>query len=397
MYERRNIRTKIVPIKLERNVLTYDDKRINMLKKQLFDKVLTCFEQYSVQSCVEYDVFEMVDPDIVDVQMNKTSEQVYGTIVCIICGEKEQNPKPKRVFYHESDDSCYWVISNFQKHLTTIHHLKPLHGKIQNRNTIVNHESYSQKNASNNKLDSSCVNDKSLEIVSVENIDNHNNQTPEFKENWLYTQFANQVTEMIKSVLSNSDEEEYNVAATFSEHIAYLTVAKIPGDGNCLFGSIAHQLYRYPINSSQHKSATKALRAEVVDYILDNFSSFEFALQDRVFEINHNRKKDIENLQSEFKFYVPYVLSKDRQWAGHESVQAISNKYEVNIITFYEDGNSCVLHTNIHKQFERTIAIVYRVGHSENGSEIRNHYDSVSDIKSEDIWAATDYLIRKLK
>lgn len=94
--------------------------------------------------------------------------------------------------------------------------------------------------------------------------------------------------------------------------------------------------------------------------------------------------------------YVRYILSQDKHWAGHESIQAISDKHKVNILIFNE-GDQWVLYTNEKETHERSIAIVFRIGYEENGTSVRNHYDSVSDIKSDDIWAATDSVIKRMK
>lgn len=63
-----------------------------------------------------------------------------------------------------------------------------------------------------------------------------------------------------------------------------VNVIKIKADGNCLFGSLAHQLFQNKVNSIDHVNATKKLRASVVEYIIKNINDFSLAVKGRIFE-----------------------------------------------------------------------------------------------------------------
>lgn len=357
-----------------------NNERFKMLKELLFEKVKVCFEQYTIDEYVElgfHDMFE--DRSIVDVQVCQKNkiEQIYGTIVCLICREQNGKAKRLRVYYRDGDESSsFWVMSNYTKHLTRTHHLTPIHTKKQNV-----------------KTESDCVviEDDSIENIKVEDVD-----LKIYNESWLYTQLAAQITEMIQAVLSNGEKEDRMAIKLNDKDTAYLTVASIPNDGNCLFSSIAHQLYRHPINSKDHIDATKELRAQVIEHILDpdNFPSYQFTLQDRVYEMK--TADQIQNMTTECKLYVRHVLSKDGKWGGHESISAIAEIHKLNIMTFNEEG-TCILLTNPNEKYDRTIAIAYRIGMKENGQVVRNHYESVCDMNSNDLLAATDLAMKRIK
>lgn len=146
---------------------------------------------------------------------------------------------------------------------------------------------------------------------------------------------------------------------------------------NCLFSSIAHQLYRLKIISRSHTAKAAELRKRVVKNILDpvNFPNYTYQLQECVYR--SMKKEDIVDMGTECKLYVKLVLSKKGTWGGAESIRAISEMEEVNIIIFNEDG-PCYTLCNMNVKYKRSIGIAYRC--QQKGDDIRTHYDSVCDI-----------------
>ncbi|XP_063238636.1 uncharacterized protein LOC134540089 isoform X3 [Bacillus rossius redtenbacheri] len=61
---------------------------------------------------------------------------------------------------------------------------------------------------------------------------------------------------------------------TFTTCSEVVTVQVIPGDGDCLFAALAHQIFRRPVGSPEHASNTAMLRAEAVAYLRARVSSF---------------------------------------------------------------------------------------------------------------------------
>lgn len=205
-----------------------------------------------------------------------------------------------------------------------------------------------------------------IDLVSQKNV-----VKIEKNDKWLYNQIASQINDMMTAVLTNGDDENTKAFQLKRDSGTYhhLSVANILGDGNCLFAAVAHQLFKYAINCTNHKKAIKQLRAKVVEYILANFPPFEFILKDRIYELK--AASEISDITTECKSYVRDVLSRNGEYGGFETIQALSEIYKINIITFLED-DTFSFH-NKENVCNKTIALAYRFGY-EQGQRVRNHY-----------------------
>lgn len=362
-------------IKHTGEVKTIDTNTTILLKEKLFEKVKACIASTGNE-------VEALDPNIVEVELAAGGSQIYGSVICVLCDEMGQSKKSKkRVFYQETGDN--WVLSNFKKHLVKAHQLNPKSSR----------KKHAVETPENNKPE-----EESVIEIDIEPSSTPNAELVQIENDWLYKQLADQIAIMVSECYSSGDEMG-RMVSQFDGNIINVTVAPVPLDGNCLFGAMAHQLYRHPINSIEHKEATKLLRAEVVDHILaaENFERFIHPLKDRVYDLHLTY--EITDIVTESKIFFRHVLSREnkkKSWGGYESILAVSEKYEVNIITFNEEG-TCILYPNKNSMYEKTIAIAYRVGYYDgSGKEIRNHYDSVIDIDAEDINTCTDFLIKQM-
>lgn len=122
------------------------------------------------------------------------------------------------------------------------------------------------------------VDDSGNMVLHSKKIMNEENVQLDDKNNWVHDQFSSQILEMAGTMLMSNDITE-QMAIEIKNKTLGLSVALIPGDGFCLFGALAHQLFRHPINSTEHQESTMLLKSEVVKYILDNFEFFEFILK----------------------------------------------------------------------------------------------------------------------
>lgn len=103
------------------NNMKIDDGRIPELKLDLFQRVQSCFDQCQAE-------FEYLDENSVNVVVQKNG-QIYGSVICEVCRELEfKRQQPKRVYYHQSPEACYWMLSNLLKHLSKVHNLTPMSG-----------------------------------------------------------------------------------------------------------------------------------------------------------------------------------------------------------------------------------------------------------------------------
>lgn len=233
-----NIRSNKMRQKSE-NAITVKSNNISTqhFKRSLFAKIQECLDQYSAHRLVEYDYL-----DENTVAVRQENGNIFGSVTCIICQHLKKKNNPKRMYYHEKNDlkeSSYWVISNFHAHLRT-HGLKPLKLAVNNSGDDSLIEIIDDANTAN----------ESVIIVKDEYAGDFNSiKTHEAKTiqgTWLYEQFCHQVNSMVGAVLFNGDAQEKMICVIASEEIS-VTVATIQGDGNCLFSSFVHQIFKHTI------------------------------------------------------------------------------------------------------------------------------------------------------
>lgn len=100
---------------------------------------------------------------------------------------------------------------------------------------------------------------------------------------------------------------------------------------------------------------------------------------------------DRRDIDKECLFFLNQILPINRCWGGAETLKAVSIIYKVNIIIFYEEGPCRVVNSDFH---DKTICIAYRIDRTKE-ELIRNHYDSVSDIQSDAIYASVQQIIKQ--
>lgn len=342
------------------------------LKLQLLKRVIFCLRSYEAEQFFDTDLDSIIKENAVDVRIKK-GVGVYGSVRCAICDVNgKKNNKPKRVHFSTNSKWPCWVLANFKKHLTNVHNLQYNEICKSKQEQKLEEIEYVPVNSSNTSIHE----DDSVQIVcedgKIFEADSEWNDDIEIN---MFAQLSVQINLVLAATLQYSEEQES--MTFFIDDIDHnLEVAIFKADGNCLFSSISHQLYRLNTNSKAHTTKTAELRARTVRYILepDNFPNFAYQLQNCVFEIM--KKEDIKDMATECKLYVKLVLAKKGQWGGAESIKAISEIEEVNIIIFNENG-PCYMLSNVNKKYQRSIAIAYRLA---SMGETRNHYDSVCDI-----------------
>lgn len=344
------------------------------LKSSLFTKVMECLKQYKVNQQM---VIDDVDEGIVSVFIE--DGQVYGNIQCIICQnnpkKNKHNQKPKRVSYHTDEISQYWVASNFTTHLKRVHKLR---ADVQKVELKTDHTADIVQNNQDEILNEMAL-DESLQIVSAQNV-----SFPHIKTRDIYDQISSQITAMSKAVLDNNENEDTMKISLPSDKFATIKIVATAPDGNCLFQALSHQLFKYKMQSKEMKSAIKELREKAVTQIQTHIDLYQHELKGHAYDIIEQRKErgeysdsDSIDIDKEVEFLLYQLLPRNHCWGGSETLKAVSDLYQVNIFVFVENESFHVI-TDAGAKYERTIAIAFRDG---------NHYDSVTDIAADDIYA----------
>lgn len=175
----------------------------------------------------------------------------------------------------------------------------------------------------------------------------------------------------------------------------------IDSNGDCLFGSIIHQLHIFPLSSEEHKKAITELRAEVVDYIRTNINNFEHEIKGRLYAERSKKKikGKIQNFLLEANKFLNDDLSRTGFWGGSETIKAVYLKYQVNVAVVDEES-SIRFAEKFEPQYPKTLLLAYRLNSYqdiEGTGGARNHYCSVASIEKEAIAGISEFLASNIK
>lgn len=314
--------------------------------------------------------------------------KVGASMVCSVCRIHLKKDKELRIQYDLSiiNAAAYWNISNVKKHLR-------LHGKkivIKDESNPASEAVVIEDNAKSN----SAPDCKEIATEKVEIIDDKltslnilkepdNMALVERFEHMIYQQISNQNLEMAKSNMINGAKYDA-VSFNLSNQVVNVQIVKISPDGNCLFGSLVHQLFGYKVNSTEYDDEVQRLRANVVKFIRENLEDFKFALKWRISPTGL-----LENIDEACESFLSSKLSVTGEWAGAETILAVSKMLKVNVIVFEED-NHHYLNSDFNPEYIRTLLIAYRSSFGGKKSQVKNsvkirrakrdHFDSVTDV-----------------
>lgn len=329
------------------------------------------------------------------VNVTKGSDGKFkGEINCIFCEHH-----PVAVSYLENGKSVGWSLSNLFRHFRTAHlesgNLKRKTYQTQDKDEmeieIPKNESIAIIECSRHTVSlkiepqfSSTDNDIDTAINTVVRKD------LEEIEDILYLQGSTQIIKM-KNACTSHNEVIFNFG--FNKKLnqkGLVKCCRISGaEGNCLFASIAHQLFQMKVNSSKHEEYTLKLREEAVSHINQNLPRFMYLLKGRFYEDNdkyvggrkkREKRSEEEQKQHEEQIAVKckYFLENDLAggvWGGTESIVALSEVYSVNILMINDNG-TCNMNRKFDTKLNQTIILAF--------SNL-NHYDSVVSIDDQNI------------
>lgn len=108
---------------------------------------------------------------------------------------------------------------------------------------------------------------------------------------------------------------------------------KIPGDGDCLFGSIVHQVYGVTPKHPMFKTHSHQARLTAVDEIR---SHLPYYYDQIACHANDEFPADC-SIEDKVEWYLA-KLESSGFWGGEESIAALANRYQV-IFTIHQDGS----------------------------------------------------------
>lgn len=347
-----------------------------------------------------------INESIIDIIKNGV--KVFADVICPFCSEK----KPHRIQCDLPINSnvSYWNTSNFKKHIKK--HEKDKNGNVNEQNhgpntsfikkeeniekivplKAIENETNSIANKHKRRLASNQSTRDEPKISKIPARDNENNL-----QSHIFEQISKQNLFIMSSTLKVNEQKEVMSFELNSKKFTVM-ISEIDPYGSCLFGALAHQIYGCEIKSEEHERRTAELRVKVINHIQRNFERFKFHLKGRVYE--ESRDPIIPaTVDSECKFFLNACLPKAKCYGGIESIIAISEVMELNIVIISEDGD-CHTTIDFNNSFKRTVLLAHRLSglakQDQRAHNIdRNHYDSVSEIKSDILYKIAEHLNEK--
>lgn len=386
------------------------------LKLQLYRRIQFYLESYEVDESLSASFnFDMV-------KVFPEPDRIYGSVDCVICKSENADKSGtehnicKRVYFHDSPKSKFWVTSNFTGHLEKFHHLVSSKGKyskkraqatktthenaLKPKNSLVGVEFIPKVNSAIIFEPSAGSVDSSIEIyeeIEVDVLNKDDGIENQYVSPWsvlendsFYIQFSQQMAKMFEAVLKNGDALEY-VSFEFESELHFVAVAQIDKTGDRLLAAICHQLFYSRIGSESHIKETMQLRADVVNYISqpENFATFQYLLQDYANKIGGQ----IDDTITEFKNCTLSILSQPGI-GDYVTFKAVGEMYRVNILIFQEDTN-CYIGNASDQMYEHTIALANRTIDALIDDTVSyDHYDSVCDVNTDLLYKITKFITK---
>lgn len=351
----------------------------------LLPKLKRVFDKYNLKP------FRKIDEEIIRIIALETGFR--ADVLCVFCPMNdcgiESLTKKHAIQY---DKRGNWNLSNLNKHLkwhttkaTNTDASFEIHQPLP-QSTPIKSSNDNNELSNNSQIQQSKSSEIETEIMSmpVEIEEDGEKATNEQKTidmpsiissytgtiGTLYQQFSAQNLRLLEATLQNSETKKCMVL-NVEDQFVNINVLNIKKDGNCMYGSLAHQLHCVKINSKEHIDLTAKLRKDVVNHIDNNFQQYTQALKFRLSNSNPEKAG---------KEFISTDLSKDGKWGGSETLLCVSNMFKVNILMFHERGPISFA-TVYNANFNRTVFIAYRYDSTDkDGSPIYNHYDSVCSI-----------------
>lgn len=155
-----------------------------------------------------------------------------------------------------------------------------------------------------------------------------------------------------------------------------LQLVKIPGDGNCLFASLCHQVFAYGVNSNAHREAVANLGQDVVTFLWTNkdLTKVRHAVMTRISDEWPSLRR--ASYEAKLNTVLGY-LQVSGHWGGEETLVAVMELFQVSITVYYQDSMVSTF-VPISGTPIKDLKVFYSL---KFGSRTEyNHYDSVSRV-----------------
>lgn len=309
-------------------------------------------------------------------------KQFRGEVLCIYC----ENVKTISVdtFSPKASQTLYWTLANLKAHINKNHDINTK--KQRDKKTNSPQKVSATPNGKKQIEEIICIADGDDSVICLDtSVEPITKQQQEDFEKQIYNQLSEQSNRISKPTLLNSEKTE-NIAFMAGASQQFIQIAKIKGDGSCMFGAISHQIHGTKIDSLDHIEQTKSLREETVMHIRQNMERFEFVIRQRILdELPTNSDKKVRVSLANCQRLVDDHLTRSTFWGGTESLMAISEMKQLNIFIINENDNFQFVN-GFNPNFQHTVCIAYR--------SHRKHYDSITEINTNNLFGCAEHLVK---
>lgn len=383
-----------------------DERRILLEKLQtsMYENILGIFKSMNVNGTI----LLRLTKDLISVKVNDKGK-VIRYWPCMLCVDEKPKRKKKTHTLQckiKGEGQYYWINSNLIKHMKITHKMNPvtatqtLKCKSNNKNLHIRKQiSHDGEIKVNHSIEDQIA-DKCDDGINIEEEDSDEyvgprNRTiqlsispnPSVAHANMYEQISQQLlrVDMI-SKANEQDNKLHDMHFKFNNILRLLKVLPIAGDGNCMFGAIAHQLSATDSQNNEHSFGADEMRKKVVSHIESNFETFEIVLRGRVYD--EFGSKPVANMESE-KRKILERLSQNGYWGGSETIKAVAEIFKCNILIICEDGDPFFPIAFDHLK-PQAIILAYRTV----GGCKHNYYDSVIEIHQSIIFELSRGMVR---
>lgn len=200
----------------------------------------------------------------------------------------------------------------------------------------------------------------------------------------LLKQIENQLKLMMSSTNLGNDRKGTMFISVNALDIG-IQIIKMPPDGNCLFSAIYQQLNRVSYHLPGFSDNVQALRERVVSFLLARLKE-EKKEQAKIYTnflkntiVDNKINQSFDDISYKYcKRFLKKELIEPDVWGGTESIKAICEIFNVNVLVLIEEAKQHRLFSDA--KWKQTIILAYRKSPNRQSKLKYFHYDSVVDI-----------------
>lgn len=356
-----------------------DHKALVVVQPQqsLFVKAQEIFSKYA-----NNEIVQQRNLSVNMIQIQKEADKTKAKITCTFCKEGDLGAIVSITLRPPGT----WIMSNLEKHLKKKHSNQAVKSEVNIKSSTESLENKKVEASTSGNGEQDCANANSS-IESLEeafgSMSTHIGDVTMGSgscEDIIYDQLLIQSTKMNKAATRNEDKvltSNFGLRQAKAKQEKGVKFCRMNSNGDCFFLAISHQLYSMKAGTEEHIQKALLLRKNVVKYIKqdEHFSNYLHDLKGRA---DIDRKATENDIKDACMQFLDEQLSKTGTWAGMESIKAVCEMQNVNIVVINDDGSS-YLPNHLNPKAHKSLILLFGTTNkkSAKSNAERVHYDSI--------------------